>query len=150
MPLDWPTLTDVGQTYTGIATILSGAALLGVVVSIRQQNRQFEQVRAQSIREIQFGLLQMAMEDNDLASVIAPIGWPGRSDHQTYRRSVYRTQWMRYVEYAYTTGDIGDAAARDIVLNEIFARQEGREWWSRARPYAVNHASQVSKQYRGL
>jgi hypothetical protein len=52
--------------------LLSGAALIGVAYSIRLQTQQIAVMRSQAVREMQFNLLRVAMEDPSVAIMRPP------------------------------------------------------------------------------
>jgi hypothetical protein len=132
--VNWEHLTNIGQSYTGAAAILSGAALAGVVLSIRFQIDMNALVSRRMSREMQFNLLQLAMSDDQYSSVFKITGLPALSDHNEYRRAVFRTQWMRYLEFAYLSNEMSIAQMQNILETEMFTNEENREWWLAVRP----------------
>lgn len=129
--VDWNRMSAIGQSYTGAATLLSGAALLGIIVTIRQQATQTAIMQGQATRSFQNELLRMAMTDPLYASVV-PVESLGSSDHDTVRRFFYVTQWMRYIEFSYLSGDLGPAEA-NFVLHNFLRVADNRAWWKHAR-----------------
>jgi hypothetical protein len=130
LQLRWDRLTEIGQSYTGIAALLSGAALVGVVYSIRLQTQQISVARGQAVREMQFGLLRLAMDDPSLEMM-----WKSdaQADPAEYRRRVYRTQMFRYLEFAYMSGELDDSMLRSALTNEVFVDAEARRQWTAVR-----------------
>lgn len=72
----------------------------------------------------------MAMVDPLYASTL-PMG-PTVGDHDSFRRFMYTTQWMRYLEFGYLSGDIGPAEV-ELMMRQLFHVPETRAWWERAR-----------------
>jgi hypothetical protein len=130
LQLRWDRLTEIGQSYTGIAALLSGAALVGVVYSIRLQTQQISIARGQAVREMQFSLLRLAMDDPSLSIMYTS---DAQADSAKYRRHVYRTQVLRYLEFAYISGELDDSRLRNALINEIFVNPEARMQWTAVR-----------------
>ena len=143
--LQWGRLTEIGQSYTGVAALLSAVALVGVAYSIRLQTQQVEVARSQAVRELQFNLLRMAMEDSSLSVAGLPLA---DADHAEYRRFVYRTQWIRYFEFSYTTGAVGEAVLRSQLANEFFVNPQARAQWIAARPLWEENYHNAPQSYR--
>ena len=51
---DWGTLSEVGQSYAGISTLFSVAALLETRLTIRLQIRQSQVAQEHALRDTQF------------------------------------------------------------------------------------------------
>jgi hypothetical protein len=130
--VDWTQLSNIGQSYTGISAILSAGALIGVVISIRLQSSQNVTIQRQLVREMQFGLLRLAMEDQVCASIFRLQKYDVYT-HEDYKKTVYLTQWMRYLQFGYLNGEMSQRDLQEILENEIFLNNENRMWWGRAR-----------------
>ena len=127
--LDWAALSNAGQSYTGVAALLSGAALVGVIYSINLQRHQVSLAQRQAVREMQFGLLRLEMED----PILRTDAHVATASHEEFRRSVLRTQWLRYMEFAYLSGELAQRPIATILEREIFFTPDGRAWWRRER-----------------
>jgi Family of unknown function (DUF6082) len=130
--LDWVQLSNIGQSYTGMSAVLSAVAILGVVVSLRLQSQQTMLLRRQTTRQFQFELLQMGMSDPLYASVMQLSSNP-TSDHDSFRRHVYATQWPRYLEFVYLAGEISEADLELTLTEECFPVLNTRKWWTGVR-----------------
>jgi hypothetical protein len=139
---NWQELTDIGQSYTGVAALLSAAALVGVVISIRFQAEQSQLLRRQVARDMQFGLLRLAMADPHYASVFHTDSVPSIQGHEDYRKAVFRTQWIRYLEFAFFSGELSEAEIQLGLEDEFFANVDNRLWWSEVRQYWTARASE--------
>jgi hypothetical protein len=133
LDVSWQELTNIGQSYTGIAAVLSAAALIGIAVSIRIQAEQSRLLSRQLTREMQFNLLYLAMGDPQYSSVFQLDTMSIVQDHDSFRKSVFRTQWLRYLEFAYLSGELLDKELRIVLEREFFSNAENRLWWSQAR-----------------
>jgi hypothetical protein len=147
--VDWARLSEIGQSYTGISALLSALALVGVAASIRLQTKQTSITLQHSVRDLQFGLLRLAMDDPLYASVLQPMPTEGPStEHNDYRRFVYITQWFRLNEFSFESGELTRRELNSILRTEMFPRPEIRQWWDRARPFWQDHAAEYnSKRY---
>lgn len=61
--IDWKQLSDIGQAFGIISTLLSAIGLLGVVASLRYQRQQTIAAQYQAVREIRTQLLQFAINN---------------------------------------------------------------------------------------
>jgi hypothetical protein len=138
--INWQESTDIGQSYTGIAAVLSAAALAGIAVSIRIQGKQTRLLSRQITREMQSNLLQLAMSDPQYSSVFQLDSMPIVQDHDSFRKAVFRTQWIRYLELTYLSGEVSDIELLAMLEQEFFTNAENRLWWSQARPTWAAHA----------
>lgn len=143
VPVDWPMLSAVGQSYTGISVLLSGAALLGVVASLRLQRKQTDILRTQATRQFQMQVLQMSMEDPDLAALHAgiPSAVSTISGHRDYRRLMYTTIRFRHLHFGFQTGDVSPVQLKSVLEHEFFPIAANRRWWDLARPSWSGDAS---------
>src|SRR6476661_679950 len=85
---DWQTLSNVGQSYTGISTLFSVAALMGAVLTIRLQLRQSQVAQEHALRDTQFQLLTLALHDEHIMQVV-PVALPEGTDFQAKRQYVF-------------------------------------------------------------
>jgi Family of unknown function (DUF6082) len=139
---NWQELTDIGQSYTGVATLLSAAALVGVVISIRFQVEQTQLLRRQVARDMQFGLLRMAMADPHYAAVFHTDSVPSIQGHDDFRKAIFRTQWLRYLEFAFFSGELSDAELQLSLEDDFFGNADNRLWWTEVRQYWTARASE--------
>jgi len=129
---DWGTLSEVGQSYTGISTLFSVAALMGAVLTIRLQLRQSQVAQEQALRGTQFQLLSLALRDEDLLQTLS-LALPDDTDRQTKRQHVLLTMGLRHLQFLYLTKDLPTAALEETLRSEFFTNQRAREHWARVR-----------------
>lgn len=129
---DWQTLSDVGQSYTGVSALFSVAALTGAVLTIRLQIRQSQAAQEHALRTTQFHLLSLALQDTDLLTVVA-LSVPEDADDRLKRKHVFLTMILRHLQFLYLTKDASDAALEESLRSEFFANEEAREHWTRVR-----------------
>ncbi|MER7170054.1 DUF6082 family protein [Streptomyces mesophilus] len=123
---NWGELSDISQTYGSLSVLFSGAALLGVIVSLVYQARQSALERAEAQRAVHRELLTMAFEDPELIPCWAP--WP---------QPVTATRWkqLSYINLIYNSwytdyrlGRSNDKAAREKLAYH-FRGQLARIYW---------------------
>ncbi|RTL67434.1 MAG: hypothetical protein EKK42_13875 [Pseudonocardiaceae bacterium] len=128
---DWQTLSNIGQSYTGVAALFSAAALIGVAYSIRLQTKQNAMIQGQAVREMQVSLQRFAMENPSYLSIFHSTASSSSNDRIAKR--FYLNQWMRYLQYGNAIGEITDASLRRILENDLFPVASNRIWWSTAK-----------------
>jgi len=138
--LDWTKLSEIGQSYTGIAAVLSAAALIGAVFTVRLQLRQSQVIQEQAVRGTQFQLLSLALEDPALMAVWS-VKVPDSSDETLKRQHVYLTMILRHLQFVFITSDMSKATLTETLQVEFFDSPSGQAHWFRVRSYwiAVTH-----------
>jgi hypothetical protein len=91
--LNWGELSDVGQA---LGALLSGAALVGAVVSLRLQRRQTQVSAFEALRNVRMQLLQFAIENPQFLRLWGH-GMRAEEDAQECEFSP-RTSWSASVE----------------------------------------------------
>src|SRR4051812_10209319 len=88
---DWATSANIGQAYGGVAAVLAGLALCGVVVSIVIQRRQLAIQLNLAVRERQFDLTRTFLEHPHAAAKLLGSGF----DAETALLNLYVAQfWL--------------------------------------------------------
>jgi hypothetical protein len=142
--VNWTEVSSVGQSYTGIAALLSAGALVGVLLSVRLQIHQNGILRRQLVRDSQFRLMDLAMSDPVYASVASAYD---AASHEQYRKAVYRNLLFRHLEFCYLSSDLSDEQLAYTLENEIFKNNETREWWAEIRPYWQAFQTEDHRQF---
>lgn len=133
MPPDqWSLLSNVGQSFGGVAAILSAIALLGVTYSVRVQARQTLEQRVEAVSNQQRELIFKLLEFPELGSVHDDQGL-GRSGRERSARDSYRNLWFIYLFNAYRLQEIPENSIRQAMSREYFANTEGIQFWRVAR-----------------
>jgi hypothetical protein len=148
LPLNWSRLSEIGQSYTGISAVLSAVALIGVALSFRLQSRQVDIARAQAVRDMQFGLLRLAMDDSTLASVLTTSAGTADTSFDEFRKGAYRNQWFQYFAFGYCSRDISRSNLHNALIYNFFPVEANRLWWIRVRHLWLTEAAHQSKIYR--
>jgi len=137
--LDWTKLSEIGQSYTGIAAVLSAAALIGAVFTVRLQLRQSQVIQEQAVRGTQFQLLSLALEDPALMAVWS-VKVPDSSDETLKRQYVYLTMILRHLQFVFITRDMSKATLTEMLQVEFFDSPSGQAHWFRIRSYWIADA----------
>ncbi len=145
--MNWPTLSNVGQTYAAAATLLSSFALAGVIISLVMQNRGIKISREQAIRSLGSDLARMG-DDPVLRKVISGSrSNPIVSSDTRHRQRRYANQWVLYWQSLYELGLMNDDDVREVVSKDLFSGDVGREYWSSTRERPSHAASRRAQRY---
>lgn len=118
---DWVTAANIGQAYGGVAAILSGLALCGVLVSIVVQRRQLAIQLNLGVRERQFDLTRALLEYPESA---AKLFGSSISTESALLNMYVAQMWL-----AFSTGE-QEANALKLEIALAFQTEEARRWWS--------------------
>jgi hypothetical protein len=132
--VDWSRLSNVGQALSVVSALLSGGALVGVVVSIRLQARQTQVMQFQSMRAMRLDLLQAAMDNEEYLAV---WGYAPSASAAQLRTRAYVSSVFSYYQVSFGLGAFPEAELR-LVLTRAFASEDIRTAWHDIRQsYAV-------------
>jgi hypothetical protein len=146
----WSKWSDVGQTFGALSSIISGLALVAVVVTARAQFRELANNHSELRRTAQAShgmlhleILKMSIEDPDLARVWPPFlpNLPASLNRQyLYANVIYQFHW--------TSMRIGDYTDEEVLasLRYLFTSPLMRDYW-RAAEYARTSLSPGSDEY---
>ncbi len=133
-PVDWPRLGNIGQALSVVSALLSGGALVGVVMSIRLQARQTQVMQFQSMRAMRLELLRTAMDNEEYLAV---WGYPPSASTAQLRTRAYMSSVFSYYQVSFGLGAFPEAELR-LVLTRAFASKDVRTAWRDIREaYAV-------------
>ncbi|MEV0840940.1 DUF6082 family protein [Actinocatenispora sera] len=121
---DWRRLGAVGDTYGGVAAIVSGVALLGVAGSLVLQRRQSRIEREYAFREYHREMLRMSMDDPALAACWGPQRDTGLAVDVHF----YVTLMIGYWHAGWLVGAFNEQRLR-LSLRTFFAGDIGRRSW---------------------
>lgn len=137
--VNWTLLSEIGQSYTAAATLLSTVALLGVAYSLRLQAKQTALSQGQAIRQFQFELLRLGMSDPLYAAVLSTDAGVGET-HDNFRQHVYITQWFRYLQFSYLSAEMTETTLEHALERGLFSIPANRAWWINARKAWISEA----------
>lgn len=141
-PYNWATLSNVGQSYGLIGTVLSGAALLGVLVTVSLQRRQTRLSGEQAARQLHFDMMQQAWQDPALLEAIEVVP---REQRELARQSAYVNFYFMYLRMGYRANSIGLGEIEDLAAHS-FSTPAGRYYWERSEGHMRKH---LEKQFIG-
>lgn len=128
--LNWPELSNIGQTYGAVSALLSSLALFGVIVSLLFQARDSRAAHEQVTRTFHFDLLKMAMDDPALMTAVgAPWGLPIPRESQRIRQHLYIQMWVSFLVGNYVIGESSESLVRYVAAHELFRSEAGRSYW---------------------
>jgi hypothetical protein len=132
LPLDWNALNQIGQSYTGVAAIVSAFALAYAVAAVSTQVRQVAIAQQQAVRDMNFALNAISLSDPELAMTMNAGLLPDAS-HSQVRKAVHSAMWFRFLEFGLSQGVLSAERVRVIVRDQFLANEPGRMWWSTNR-----------------
>ena len=133
--IDWELLSLVGQSYGPIATLLSGAAILGVVATVRYQAKQTTVSAEQAVRQMHLELMREAWQDPDLMKVVQVV--PKKRVELT-RRGLFLNTYIMYLRMGWINGQISLSEVEELA-GFSFSTPTGAYWWAQAGEYLKKH-----------
>ena len=141
---EWQLISDVGQSYTGIGTVLSAVALLAVARSIRLQAKQLETDRIQAIYETQRELMTLALDRPSLLGIFWARNDLYDTEEERPRAYAYSTLWLRYWWMQHATGHFTDEQLERALIVDYLNCPFFREHWRQARDYWYMNTTDTS------
>jgi len=159
----WSRLSDVGQTFGVLSSIISGLALVALVITARIQFREIRHNRADLERQREFWarsqqelhrtaesnhlgllmeILKMSIDDDDLAAVwpeYEPVPSRQRNRQYLYANIIYQFNWSSLRMNGYSDEQVL------ANMRYLFTSQLMREYWAagaRARKSLVPGSSE--------
>jgi Family of unknown function (DUF6082) len=127
--VDWSAIADVGQAFSVASALLSAAALVGVVATLRYQALQTRVVQMQVVRSMHFELSKMVMDDPDKYGKF--WGYSSGDAHRIVRDG-YLNQVLNYAKAGLDLG-IHSAESVRSIASDLFASAPGRSYWALSR-----------------
>jgi hypothetical protein len=128
-------LSDVGQSYGPVATILSGAALIGIVATLILQSKQTRLIAEQAVRQTHLEIMREAWADPELLQALEVIP-DGR--HELARRFLFVNTFFMNLRMGWRSGQVSLAEIEDIAAHS-FSTSAGTFYWKRVEPYLQRH-----------
>jgi hypothetical protein len=127
--LDWARLANVGDSYGPVSTILSGAALIGVVVALNLQRQQTGMLAEHAGRQMQMELMREAWSDPELLQAVEIVE-PGQE--KLARQSVYVNMLIMYLRMQFKSRQITQEELEDLCARH-FSTEAGAYYWRQSR-----------------
>ncbi|MFI7337061.1 DUF6082 family protein [Streptomyces sp. NPDC050085] len=127
---DWQKISNIAQAYGAVSALLSGLAVIGVIVSLILQAREGKASRVQTARAAHTDLIKTAIENPDYLEC-----WGGPDPTRSVllrRQHMYINLVISYWEMSYEIGDLKDDWLA-AVSDEVFTGEVGRSFWERYR-----------------
>ncbi|MET8152664.1 DUF6082 family protein [Actinoplanes sp. NPDC049668] len=124
---DWGRWSDVGQTFGVLSSIISGLALVAVVVTARVQFRELQRSAAAELSMLHLEILKMSINDPQLAGVWPAFrpGLPEEKNRQfLYANIIYQFHW--------TSLKLNKATDEEVLgsMRYLFTSPIMREYWA--------------------
>jgi hypothetical protein len=129
---NWARLSNIGQTYGAASAVLTGLALIGVVVSVAFQVRATQASREQSSQSHHTHLVEMALED----PVYQPCWGYAPEPSDVYKQHFYLNLIISWWQHDYVLGGFPESALHHEVA-QIFRGEAGRRFWAETRDYRI-------------
>ena len=123
--LNWPLLSNVGQSYGAASAMLSALAFFGVALALVLQVRQARESRNYSIRELHSSLLRMGIADKRYLEAWGNLALPPNMDRDVF---IYMNLIMNYLDTLYKARAARPEEIR-YHIREIFDGAIGRAYW---------------------
>jgi hypothetical protein len=122
---DWHQLADVGQVYGSASAVLTGVGLCGIAVSLLMQWRQNRITQVYSIRQRQFELVKLALDNPRYLYVEGPaVASDPHSELKVYANLLVG-HWAMSWDLGVTNEQLLRASAA-----RLFSTSAAREWWT--------------------
>ncbi len=131
---DWGRLSAIGQSYSGAATVISSVALVFVVQTVRLQVRQASVAQEQLMRQNQFELNRLLLEQPELLT-IAP-GGTSPQEAVVQRQTIYFTMLLRHFQLVALIERMSQPQIERMIDAEFFRSSRAAfQHWSRVREF---------------
>ena len=150
--IDWPKLSDIGQTYGAVSAILSAVALIGITLSLLIQARQARTERIRITRERHMELLRIVLDAPEVYSPVigtqSVFGVESPQSEIDTRRLLFCTMWVNYARMGFETGVLTEEILHDDIFGPAFRSEPMRRWWVRVRRYWSGNLIQGRKEHK--
>ena len=133
--LDWVDMGNIGQSYGTVSTMLSGAALLGVVITLRTQVSQARVAAEHVVRSTHLELMREAWNDPSLLQALELVP---EGQEESARSFVYVNLYFMYLRLGYLAKQISLSEIEDLAAH-TFSTPAGRYYWSKMSDFQLKH-----------
>jgi hypothetical protein len=145
--MNWPELSNIGQSYSAAAALLSALALIGVALSLLAQNRDSRVALEQAIRSQHRDLVRMGF-DSPLMWVIS--GSRGLRSEDPELRALqrrYANLWVQHWASMYELGVMSETAVRTELRRSLFSGDVGRDYWANTSASSYYNGTRRVRRY---
>ena len=129
----WERLSNIGQSFTGMATLISSIALGVLAYQGRLQARNEKAAAIHAARSAQLQLISTALQDDELASVLRYSNNSEDGDRAAWRKQVYRNLWFMYLQMLFRTRELTESGLRRSLSGDVFNSVDAVAFWHGAR-----------------
>jgi hypothetical protein len=122
---DWNHLADVGQAYGGVSAVLTGLGFCGIAISLLMQRRQNRLTLLYSIRDRQFDLVKLALDNPQFLFTENPT----LPSDPTASLKVYANLQVGHWALLWDLGILKPPALQ-LLARRLFATPFARDWWN--------------------
>ncbi|MFD0901709.1 DUF6082 family protein [Actinomadura sediminis] len=128
--VDWPLLSNIGQTYGAVSALLAAGALVVLGFSVALQAREARHAREQAARGTQFELMRMVLDEPVYRDV---VGWSAQDGltSDEFRRDLYINLLLNWWRMQWEFKDMSEPEVRQAARRDLFSGNAGRDYWRR-------------------
>ncbi|MER6505919.1 DUF6082 family protein [Nonomuraea sp. NPDC001636] len=130
-PAEWTLLSEIGQAYGPVATLLAALSLAGIAYSALLQARSVRVMTDQNWRLVQFELIRTGLEKPALVQVTDGL-WRSPKDDASIQMLILANAWTNHWRSMHDLGLMEDAELRHHAKN-YFDGEVGRKHWETSR-----------------
>ena len=145
--MNWPELSNIGQSYSAAAALLSSLALVGVALSLVAQNRDAKVAREQAVRSLHSDLVRAGMDPSLLRVVSSSRANSAHGSELRTRQRRYANLWVQYWASLHELGLITEGGVRRHLSADLFSGDVGREYWRSIRDSSIPTGSRRNRRF---
>ena len=126
---DWNRWSDVGQTFGVLSSIISGLALVAVVITARVQFRELQRSAAADLSMLHLEILKLSINDPQLAEV-----WPAFQPNLSVERNRQFLYANIIYQFHWTSLKLNKATDEQVLgsMRYLFTSPLMRKYWAAA------------------
>jgi hypothetical protein len=145
--MNWTELSNIGQSYSAAAALLSSLALVGVALSLVAQNRDAKVAREQAVRSLHTDLVRTGMDPSLLRVVSSSRVHSAPGSELRARQRRYANLWVQYWASLHELGLMTEGDVRRHLRADLFSGDVGREYWRNIRDSSMPTGSRPNHRF---
>jgi hypothetical protein len=145
--MNWAELSNIGQSYSAAAALLSSLALVGVALSLVAQNRDAKVAREQAVRSLHSDLVRSGMDPSLFRVVSSSRANSAPGSELRTRQRRYANLWVQYWASLHELGLITEDDLRRHLRTSLFSGDIGREYWRSIRDASIPAGSRRNRRF---
>ena len=147
--MNWPELSNIGQSYSAAAALLSALALIGVALSLLSQNRDSRVALEQTVRSQHRDLVRMGFDSSLMWVVSGSRGLRSEDPELRALQRRYANLWVQHWASMYELGVMSETAVRTELRKSLFSGDVGRDYWANtSRSSYYNGTRRIRRYYQ--